>query len=54
MVVDVAFGNLLALEILFIGLPVSIWLIWGVLARAGGTFKPSVQDDSQVSALEER
>jgi hypothetical protein len=54
MVVDGAFGILFALEILFIGLPVAIWLIGGVLAREGGTFKPAVQDDAQVSAPEER
>jgi hypothetical protein len=34
MVVDV--GILLALEILFIGFPVAIWLVGGVLATAGG------------------
>ncbi len=54
MVVDVAFGILLALEILFIGLPVAIWLIGGGLATAGGIFKPAVQDDAQISASEKR
>ena len=42
MVVEVALGILLALAILFIGLPVAIWLIGVVLNTVAGNFQRAV------------
>ena len=50
MVGYVAFGNLLALEILLIGLRVPIRLILGVLARAGGTSSPLLKMTLSIRA----
>ncbi len=53
MVVEVALGISLALVILFIALPVVIWLVGRVLATVGGIFN-GVTEKSRVSAPDER
>ena len=42
MVVEIALGILFALAILFIALPVAIWLIGRVLAMVDGIFQGAV------------